>query len=401
MTSGSCRRSFAPGRDPARIEHNKEVGAVPGALDSSRLSDHGDAIDMERTSRFVKKGKETLYPTRKPLARHWFHREPLRGRRVEDAYPVLLSGQFRDTPTPRRLQTACRMDLASQAQALGILTEFTDGQGRRHVTDDAALKIIVDAFPIRTPRRFIDGPAVIRVGLPGRTELRAAARLPVRWKIEGVGPTIAEGVTDDHSLLWPEDLPLGTWRLRITDASGDSEEGSLIVAPQRACTGDFDRSWVIAVQLYSVRSARNWGMGDFTDLESLVRLASQFGADGIGLNPLHALFDDRPGDCSPYSPNSRLFLNALYIDAENIPGYQPMPEGDAIARLQQNAVVDYPAVATLKWQALRSAFEHFSKHPDAAAAKDFDAFRAERGTLLSHFACFEVFRRKFKTPWWE
>ena len=293
------------------------------------------------------------------------------------------------------------MDLASQAQALGILTEFTDGQGRRHVTDDAALKIIVDAFPIRTPRRFIDGPAVIRVGLPGRTELRAAARLPVRWKIEGVGRTIAEGVTDDHSLLWPEDLPLGAWRLRITDASGDSEEGALIVAPQRACTGDFDRSWVIAVQLYSIRSARNWGMGDFTDLESLVRLASQFGADGIGLNPLHALFDDRPGDCSPYSPNSRLFLNALYIDAENIPGYQPMPEGDAIARLQQNAIVDYPAVAALKWQALRSAFEHFSKHPDAAAAKDFDAFRAERGTLLSHFACFEVLRRKFKTPWWE
>jgi len=293
------------------------------------------------------------------------------------------------------------MDLASQAQALGILTEFTDVQGRRHIADDAVLKTVVEAFPSRAPRRFIDGPVVIRTSLPARTELSEAARLPVRWTVEDGGRTIAEGATDDRSLPWPEDLPLGIWRLRITDASGDSEEAALIVAPQRAFAGDFDRNWVIAVQLYSVRSARNWGMGDFTDLEGLIRLASQLGADGIGLNPLHALFDDRPSDCSPYSPNSRLFLNALYIDAQNIPGYQPIPDGDAISRLQQSAVVDYPGVAALKRRALRSAFERFSKHPDAAAARDFDAFRAERGTFLSHFACFEVLRRKFKTPWWE
>jgi 4-alpha-glucanotransferase len=292
------------------------------------------------------------------------------------------------------------MDLFSQAEALGILTEFTDGQGQRHVTDEAALKIIVDAFPARTPRRFIDGPVVVRSGLPARTELREAARLPVRWKIEAKGRTV-EGRTNGRTLLWPDGLPEGAWLLQITDAAGESEEAPLIVAPPRAFTGDFDRNWVIAVQLYGVRSARNWGMGDFTDLESLIRLASELGADGIGLNPLHALFDDRPGDCSPYSPNSRLFLNALYIDAENIPGYQPTPEGDAIARLQQNPTVDYPGVAALKWRALRSAFEKFSAAPNAAAANDFDAFRAERGALLSHFACFEVMRRKFKTPWWQ
>ena len=76
----------------------------------------------------------------------------------------------------------------------------------------------------------------------------------------------------------------------------------------------------MAVQLYGIRSARNWGIGDFTDLEGLIRLASQLGADGVGLNPLHALFDDRPGDCSPYSPNSRLFLNALYVDVAKLRG---------------------------------------------------------------------------------
>ena len=293
------------------------------------------------------------------------------------------------------------MDLFNQATNLGILTEFTDGQGQRHVTDEAALELIVAAFPARTPPRLVDGPVVIRFGKPARTELREGVELPVRWSVEAGGGVLAKGAADDRSLVWPENLPLGIYRLKLTDRSGQSEEAPLIVAPDRAYGGDFDRAWVIAVQLYSVRSARNWGMGDFTDLESLIRLAHELGADGIGLNPLHALFDDRPGDCSPYSPNSRLFLNALYIDAENIPGYQPMPEGDAIARLQQNPLVDYVGVAALKWRALRSAFAKFLANPDPAAAADFEAFRVDRGELLLGFACFEALRHRFKKPWWE
>jgi 4-alpha-glucanotransferase len=293
------------------------------------------------------------------------------------------------------------MDLFNQATNLGILTEFTDGQGQRHVTDEAALEIIVGAFPARTPRRLVDGPIVIRFGKPARTELGEGAQLPVRWSVETGGAVLAKGAADDRSLVWPENLPLGIYRLKLTDGSGQSEEAPLIVAPDRAYGGDFDRAWVIAVQLYSVRSARNWGMGDFTDLESLIRLAHELGADGIGLNPLHALFDDRPGDCSPYSPNSRLFLNALYIDAENIPGYQPIPDGDAIARLQQNPLVDYVGVAALKWRALRSAFAKFLANPDPVAAADFEAFRVDRGTLLLGFACFEVLRHRFNKPWWE
>ena len=73
-----------------------------------------------------------------------------------------------------------------------------------------------------------------------------------------------------------------------------TEEVPLLSAPERAFGGDFDRCWLLAVQLYGVRSARNWGMGDFTDLADLIELAHHLGADGVGLNPLHALFDDRP-----------------------------------------------------------------------------------------------------------
>ena len=214
------------------------------------------------------------------------------------------------------------MDLFAQAKAQGIQTEFLDGQGHRRVTDAAALKIILDALPPQAPGPLVGHPVVVRSGRPSRTELPATARLPVAWKIVAGAGVIANGESSDHAIDWPRDLPPGVYRLQVSDAT-TAEDVPLISAPERAFGGEFDRCWLLAVQLYGVRSARNWGMGDFTDLASLIELADHLGADGVGLNPLHALFDDRPGDCSPYSPNSRLFLNALYIDVEKLPEFQP------------------------------------------------------------------------------
>jgi 4-alpha-glucanotransferase len=292
------------------------------------------------------------------------------------------------------------MDLFAQAEAQGIQTEFLDGQGHRRVTDAAALKIILDALPPQAPGPLVGHPVVVRSGRPSRTEL-PAARLPVAWKIVADSGVIAKGESADHAIDWPTDLPPGVYRLQVSDAA-TAEDVPLISAPERAFGGEFDRCWLIAVQLYGVRSARNWGMGDFTDLASLIELADHLGADGIGLNPLHALFDDRPGDCSPYSPNSRLFLNALYIDVEKLPEYQLDPEtSQALAPLRAADAVDYVGVAGLKWRALRRAFAVFKARAKPARQQDFDEFRAERGTLLSHFACFEALRHKFGKPWWD
>jgi 4-alpha-glucanotransferase len=296
------------------------------------------------------------------------------------------------------------MDLFTKAKKLGIQTEYLDGQGHRHVTDKAALKIILDALPAPLPHRFLGEAVVVRSGQPARTKLKQVATFPLRWKTVAGLKVIAEGETRDRVIVWPQDLPEGSYRLQLTDAASFTEQAPLIVAPPKAYGGDFDRCWLLAVQLYGVRSARNWGIGDFTDLEGLIELASQLGADGVGLNPLHALFDDRPADCSPYSPNSRLFLNALYVDVERLPEFSPSAfaaSSGALARLRASDIVDYVAVAELKWRALRAAFENFRTHPDAGRRQDFEKFRAERAPLLSRFACFEVLRHKFDKPWWE
>ena len=271
------------------------------------------------------------------------------------------------------------------------------------MTDAAALEIILKALPARSPYRFLNGAVVIRAGRAAWTELKDAAGLPLRWKIFVNQTVIAEGEAADRVIAWPPDLPIGSYRLQLADASF-TEQAPLIVAPAMAFGGDFERSWLLAVQLYGVRSSRNWGIGDFTDLQGLIAIAADLGADGIGLNPLHALFDDRPADCSPYSPNSRLFLNALYVDVERVAGFQPTAiaaSQAAVAGLRARDVVDYAAVAELKWRALRSAFAAFKTGPQTEHHAAFARFRSERGAMLSRFACFEVLRHKFHTPWWE
>lgn len=297
------------------------------------------------------------------------------------------------------------MDLLAQAKTKGIQAEFIDALGKLRVTAPDALQSILAALPEKRAYRFVSGAVVVRTGADALLALTDAATLPLRWQIRDGARIVSEGETRARSIAWPTGLPSGYFKLILTDATGVAEEVPLIVAPERAFTGDFDRGWLLAVQLYSVRSARNWGIGDFTDLAGLVRLAKELGADGVGLNPLHVLFDDKPGDCSPYSPNSRLFLNPLYIDVEAIPEFSAdlLPDARAAASaLREGDRVRYRDVAPLKWRGLRAAFDVFTAKASAARRKEFDAFRAERAPLLERFACFEVLRHRFAgRPWWE
>ena len=115
-------------------------------------------------------------------------------------------------------------------------------------------------------------------------------------------------------LRWVNRLPCGYHRFTLEGPEGKVAM-PLIIAPHRcyvppALDGGA-RAWGPALQLYALRSERNWGMGDFTDLRNMIELAARADAAIVGLNPLHELNANRPADASPYSPCSRLYLNIL------------------------------------------------------------------------------------------
>ncbi|WHO75485.1 4-alpha-glucanotransferase [Rhizobium sp. BT03] len=150
------------------------------------------------------------------------------------------------------------------------------------------------------------------------------------------------------------------------------------------------RVWGVSLQLYELRSARNWGIGDFQDLADMADLAGSLGADFIGLNPLHAPFLADPDRCSPYEPSSRQHLNPLYIAVDQVPGFAGSPELERqVERLRQSDLIDYIGVARTKLGALRGLWSGWPRRRVSDDAADFDAFVAQGGDSLRLHALFE------------
>ena len=195
----------------------------------------------------------------------------------------------------------------------------------------------------------------------------------------------------------------------INALSGERERPSntAVVAqpaePKRAFQGDGRLVWALAVQLYAVRSRSNWGHGDFSDLLRLVVLAGSCGASGVGLNPLHALFPDRAEQASPYAPNSRIYLNQLYIDVEAIPEFPGVATAGLEAEvnsLRLSEMISYARVSRTKLAGLRLAYECFRKSATAQRRADFETYRQEQGDTLLRFSCFECLRQQHAPkPW--
>lgn len=212
-------------------------------------------------------------------------------------------------------------------------------------------------------------------------------------------------------------LPCGYHRIELSDDLGHIS-AALIVAPARCylppALAKGGRLWGISAQLYALRTARNLGMGDFTDLEALADWAREQGADAVGINPLHALFPHAPAHASPYSPNSRYFLNPLYLDVTAIPDFQESEDAQgllaeaettaAVAAVRAADLVDYEAVYAIKRPMLEALYANFrTRHaglPGDARATDFAAFRKRNGPALERFALHSALCEAFGTQDW-
>ena len=181
----------------------------------------------------------------------------------------------------------------------------------------------------------------------------------------------------------PPDLPLGYHDLQPLDGGPATR---LVVSPMRC--PDPTPAWGWSLQLYAMRSAASWGMGDLADLAELNRWASTVGAGAVLVNPLHANAPGEPQQPSPYFATSRLWRNPAYIAIDRVDGADEIPgllgQLGAIGRALPAATIDRNAVARLKGRALAALFERFEQSP--GRGRMFARWRAEQGVALERFA---------------
>ena len=311
------------------------------------------------------------------------------------------------------------------AHAYGVSTSFENWQDEVvEVPDDALGEVLaamgvdasdpaaaLEARELDAWRRMLPPSLVIREGddahlvvhLARGADVEITARLETgaERKLDGRDASAESRLVDGDAIdeirtLLPTDLPLGYHTVHA--ASGDrTAEMTLIVTPRWLGLPDSlgeGASWGFATQLYSVRSAQSWGVGDLTDLTDLaVWSAADLGADYVLINPLHAAEPVAPVQPSPYLPSSRRFFNPIYLRIEDVPEYARLDAEtrahiDALAanvheQLDGTDLIDRDISWTAKCEALRLIH---AVPPRVGRELDYRAYRERQGAGLRQFA---------------
>ncbi len=286
-------------------------------------------------------------------------------------------------------------------------------------SDDALLK----SAKKKHRKDVLDPVLVISEGKPVHVVLNlgsSARESEFSWRLATEQGEVLEGylqsqiVSDQREhggplvFALPHDLPWGYHELQVLRKRRKSPYVmSLIITPNQCFKQPAmlhsKKMWGPSIQLYTLRTQHNWGIGDFGDLKQLVADIASRGGDFVGLNPIHSLFPANPEGASPYSPSSRRWLNILYIDVSSVPEFalsgkaqQKVGSAEFQQRLQKAREahwVNYSEVAQLKMSVLPLLFSefktrHLDKNTDRASA--FLAFVEEGGDSLLHQATFDA-----------
>ncbi len=223
-----------------------------------------------------------------------------------------------------------------------------------------------------------------------------------------VGDYVYEGKRYSRRFCQVDHLSPNYYQLCI-NCGDKSRTSTLAQIPQTAFQPQWSeegkRIWGTIVQLYTLRSTRNWGIGDFSDLKELIEHTAKLGGSCIGLNPLHVLLPDLNYNCSPYSPSDRRFINPLYIDPVEVQEYSSIGGGNedicrehekilsSLDNLRGSEKVLYTEVKQAKYWAFEQLFNCFEReHLDnkTSRGQEFLSFLSNTSDTLQSFALWEV-----------
>lgn len=338
--------------------------------------------------------------------------------------------------------------LRELADRVGIIPEYRDQTGherrvtsdRTHrallevmgfdVSSDDAIHASLDAVDAEDRAGLIDPVRVVEIG--SRTARTIDVRAPGSrtstgpWRVEIVPERgearVIEGPWRGDATITLElpELPLGYHTLRVSLSAGGDEwvsEQTLIVVPPRCVVPDElldgGDAFGIITNLYTLRSASNWGVGDFSDLAELARWAGSAGADFIGVNPLHTLLN-RGVQISPYSPVTRLFRNPLYVDPARVPELRSSEEIRArlespefraeLEALRETADVRYAPVMAVKGLVLDALYRVFTERVRLAGderARAYAEYVRANDPSLTRFALWMALSEQHGMNWHE
>jgi 4-alpha-glucanotransferase len=324
---------------------------------------------------------------------------------------------------PAQPSPASKEALSRAAELWGVEPSYWDIFGTRHFATEEVIRAILRSLGVDTSSaEALEAAMLARHGqqsarpLAPTVVITAGGDLPV-----SLPPETADATADVHIHLedgsertfqtrltgapipLPRDLPLGYHQIALTiPAHGAECVSRLIVCPEKAYAppeGPAFRAAGIGVSLYGLRSAGNWGCGDFSDLLRFTTWAvDALGASFIALNPLHAIHNRAPYNTSPYLPNCAYYRNFIYIDVEAVPEFASScwarhllarsTVQRELASLREAGEVQYERVSRIKLRFLKLAFREFLKERRAgsARAREFQAWADGEGLLLRRFA---------------
>ena len=156
----------------------------------------------------------------------------------------------------------------------------------------------------------------------------------------------------------------------------------------------------VAVPVFSLRSDKGMGIGEFLDITAIADWAASTGQCIVQLLPVNDTTTDGGwGDSYPYNAISTFALNPIYLrvqeigtlaDKTRMTGYR-----NSAAQLNTLPEVDYPAVFKLKSEYLREIFAEQGQH--TTDSQPFRDFVSKNAGWLEPYVAFCLLRDRFGT----
>ncbi len=208
-------------------------------------------------------------------------------------------------------------------------------------------------------------------------------------------------------------LPCGYHRLAVTAGQGDRPESAadcLVIVTPGTCfvppgLQGQARIWGVSCRVDTLRSGRNWGVGDFADLKELLFRSAEEGAGALAVSPLQARMPGQGGRPFPCQVSSLCFPDFVYLDPEVIADFsenkaardffQDLDFQVRLASLRNQQLIPLVEVRAAKTALGELLWHHFQQNhldPELERGREFRKFQQDGGEELLAYSLFEALR---------